>query len=256
MSGGTIPVRGGETKWLVFSVDRLQFLKADGKTVVRSVACPEGVLDVGSLLPGRVRLRIMTAEYATAIREFDVQPGETVDLGEIRLDAGVQILGRVEDKTGQPLAGIKVSVGETWTPENQIVTSDSRGAFLLGRLAPGGVEVEIQPEGFLPFEEDLQVPDGGGTWTVVLERGCVVRGTARTADGKTLAGHVVVLVPTDGASEGEEHQRTDDEGRYGTRLRAGVYRVELRADGESAALASKELTLEAGGSVTLDLVRP
>ncbi|MCP5070753.1 MAG: WD40 repeat domain-containing protein [bacterium] len=88
-SGGTtLPVRGGETAWVIGTASRLRFLRKDGKTVVRDVPRVEGLVDVAVSPSGS---HVACADPLGPARIFDVATGEVV--GRVGEEEGLVVHG-------------------------------------------------------------------------------------------------------------------------------------------------------------------
>ncbi len=136
--------------------------------------------------------------------------GEDRDLGEIRLDGGRAVIGRVlgDDKT--PIAGAAVTVAEPWT--RRLARTDGTGRFCLLRMPLSAswvrVNAEVWPPHFFRIDADgveLRLSAGG-----------IAEGLGR-ASIRPAALHEL-------AENAEVDARPDPDGRFRVRLQPGEYR--------------------------------
>ncbi len=71
-----------------------------------------GRFEWAGLPVGHSRVEIDAPGFAPVVREVTAAPGETVDLGLLRIEPGARFRGRVVDTSGKPVAGAYVHVGE------------------------------------------------------------------------------------------------------------------------------------------------
>ncbi len=119
----------------------------------------DGRFSFFDLAPGSYSIRISASGYAVHVRRaIDVPqgPGEA-DLGELPLELGAPVEGRVTDQDGSPLEGAEVHVseetfftmGRSGEPEPE-ATSDSAGMFTFASRADGEtVDLEISLDGYV-----------------------------------------------------------------------------------------------------------
>jgi protocatechuate 3,4-dioxygenase beta subunit len=90
-----------------------------------------------------------------------------LDLGDVVLEAGLQIRGRVRDKAGAPVVdaalrayaegGPRVSGGATPLEGR----TDTDGAFVLGGATASGYRLMVQATGYAPFSQPVDAPSEG-----------------------------------------------------------------------------------------------
>jgi protocatechuate 3,4-dioxygenase beta subunit len=100
----------------------------------------DGVFLLEGLDPGPCRAVIRAAGFATWRRDA-VKPDEWgFDIGDIEMDAGMTVVGRVTDRSDRPITGVRVEVTEAATyayfPE-KTVRSNHDGWFRADRLPVG-----------------------------------------------------------------------------------------------------------------------
>ncbi|MCY1000570.1 carboxypeptidase-like regulatory domain-containing protein [Myxococcus sp. MISCRS1] len=140
----------------------------------------------------------------SAERLIDGGPQEPdLDLGDIRLERGRRLRGRVVDAlTDQPLAGVTVSArAQATAPESREpeTLSDAQGLFLFKEheLAPGPLTLTLrEPAGHHVLR--LSVGEGQDEVTARLEPTALVSVTAKDARGRPLDGYVAYFSAPDG----------------------------------------------------------
>ncbi|AKF87171.1 hypothetical protein MFUL124B02_38810 [Myxococcus fulvus 124B02] len=126
-----------------------------------------------------------------------------LDLGEIRLERGRRLRGRVVDaQTDQPLAGVFVSArARDAAPDSEAsqTRSDAQGLFVFKEqaLSLGPVALELsEPMGHHPLR--MSVGEGQEEVTARLEPMALVSVTAKDARGRPLDGYVAYFTAPDG----------------------------------------------------------
>ena len=101
---------------------------------------PLGTLGLGVTAPQRASRRVEASLPAR---------GRTVDLGEVVLEAGLAIRGRVADREGSGIGGASLRAqglaGERARGE---ATADAEGAFVVGGLKAGSYEIRATAPGY------------------------------------------------------------------------------------------------------------
>jgi hypothetical protein len=151
-----------------------------------------------------------TRVYAVAHR---LASGERLDLGDIVLRAAGGAEGRVLDDSGQPIAGISVSLAganadsRAWLApdqgpqtvsqfESRTIKTDQRGGFRFTSLAAGQYEIAVRQRGQRQKESvKVEVHDGaiGEGFEIVVPTGAVIEGVLRYAGGGTLGDEAAEL---------------------------------------------------------------
>jgi hypothetical protein len=141
--------------------------------------------------PGATALWICADVFAPVVVPFTPRPGELTDLGDVRVEAGLSLRGRVVGTDGKPVRGAQVvaPVGSLLRP--RAVSADD-GTFALEHLAPGPVVVRAAADALLGVAV-LDVRRDAPPGDVVVRAPGVVHGTVRNADG-TAAVSVEVAV--------------------------------------------------------------
>lgn len=145
---------------------------ADGRFAIDAI--PVGDHALGADVPGQARRRVEFAVSATQ---------RQVDLGDVRMETGLVIRGRVRTQAGQPIAdaSVQASASAGRFGAQPTARTDPEGAFVLAGLEPltyhvsasgrgfGRTEVDVEP-GSDPIELVLE-PAGTLTGKVVDDRG-------------------------------------------------------------------------------------
>jgi len=147
-----------------------------------------GRFELGDVPPGRLQLEILHPSAVPFRADAVVMaPGQTLDVGTVRLSAAARVEGRVVDEQGQPVPGARVTAR---TPDAQAAqgvsdlyaVTDSGGAFSLP-IAPGPVTLTASLPGHADVQSAVTVRPGAATASVVL--------TVRGAAARPLAGTVL-----------------------------------------------------------------
>ncbi len=139
--------------------------------------------------------------------DVDLTPGEApLDLGDIELDWGVELRGRVRSQTGEPIEGAVLMVFGGFFGTAMIsnlgdeppseITTDAQGRFVLGGLTRGvRYNASVRHENYV--DEFLSEIDPGASepLEIVLERGATVSGRVLD-DARVPVERVNVMVRT------------------------------------------------------------
>jgi len=110
-----------------------------------------------------------------------VKPGQTLDLGAVRLPEPVTVRGTVVDATGKPVGFARVRVVEGW--QESPATTGPDGGFALAEMPPGRsllvVEVRKSPRAYAPVD----AKPGMEPITIILRAPGTILATVREADG-------------------------------------------------------------------------
>jgi protocatechuate 3,4-dioxygenase beta subunit len=209
-SGGTAPdderdeptleVSAGNTQMRLvleqLSTIHGRVVRSDGTPVTRfelngtELKDPRGAFTHPIGESGQVTLTFKAPGLAGTSRELKVKKGVDTDLGEVVLDAGRTIRGKVVDvATGAPLSGAVVNVSdEPADSGSRIYVSERRGAVRTrgdGTFTLPNVEersltlVAAHPE---YMQKQMVLAPQQTEMTVALDMGATLRGTVRTGD--------------------------------------------------------------------------
>ena len=147
----------------------------EGRRHVRARPPPVGTLGIGVSAPRHATRRV----EATIARR-----GRTVDLGDVALETGLVIRGRVRDGEGSGIDGASVRArlrrpGERSQGE---ATSEADGAYVVAGLKPGTYELTASRSGFASAH--ATAPAGGDPVDLVMEAGGEIAGRVVDAEGQ------------------------------------------------------------------------
>lgn len=217
----------------------------DGLPWAQETRSPDdGRADVCGLLAGRATAEVTAKGMATVILDVEVPSEGTLDLGEIRLEPGVVLSGRVTGLDGHPVSGARVSC------QHSRATSTAGGAVTLDGLQAGTATVKASAEGYLPTHvEDVQVP---GRFLVKMPRGGRIRWPIVNAPVSVAPTVEWVRIDEMGrrvlASRGEWDATTSS--ARATELEPGSYFLTVLAPGSSPAI-SEAVSVEMGSDLVL-----
>jgi carboxypeptidase family protein len=222
--------------------------KADGSFALGPL--PVGSLGVAASAP-RFATRRVDAELAAR--------GRTVDLGDLALDAGLAIRGRVHDREGNGIAGAEVHAERhgPGSPSEGEAVSEADGGFVVGGLELGSHDLRATALGYAPAE--ATATSGGDPVDLVLEPGGQMEGRVVDADGSPVEDARVWAENERGrsGSGGVLGGRSDEgDGRFVVRdVAAGRYALQVLA-GSRGEAAVTDVRVVAGrttnvGTITL-----
>jgi protocatechuate 3,4-dioxygenase beta subunit len=195
---------------------------ADGRFAIENV--PVGAHALAASGPGHAGRRV-----DVTVRATDRQ----VDVGDVRLDAGLAIRGRVRSKAGQPIADAVVQAygGEQDTEAR----SGADGTFLLAGLPPGEHQLHVEAAGYAA--EEPKAVAGGPPIAIVLRPAGAITGRAVDERGQPVEG-VRASADTGGdpSFTGEAKEPGTEDGRFGlANLAPGTYVLVVSAPERMAA---------------------
>jgi protocatechuate 3,4-dioxygenase beta subunit len=186
------PVRGSVT-----------FAEVDGQTapstlveVSKSLAGDDGRFRMAHVPLGRHVLAVVAPGF-TPLR-VDVTVGTSpVDVGDVSLESGLVIQGRVVDAGGTPVGEAELKAEPAALPRqvydesgHRTARSDRDGHFLIGGLGEGTYDVTVEAYGFGRAVKLINA--GARNATVALEPGVSITGQVVDEGGRPLADYRVV----------------------------------------------------------------
>ena len=199
-----------------------------------ATASGDGVFTVGPLPPGAFGLEVGSRGRAPTRVSAVVVPRKATDLGDVALDEGLLVRGRVRDRAGAGLGGVQVSAEsrrqEGFAVETQ---TDADGGFSLVGLSAGAYDLTASAAGFARAEATANA--GGEPVELVLEEAGTLTGRVVDASGRP-AEDARVEAESAGASPRETRSMgapaNEGDGRFTFRdVGAGIYVVRARAPG-------------------------
>ena len=170
----------------------------EADAVAAATSGPDGVVSL--LGPVGVGLELRAAGSAWVEIRHTLAPlteGQRLDLGDLVLQSGGQLIGRVTDSQGRGLAGAEVGLEESGSSllRNSSIhlytATDDEGRYRLAGIPAGQFRLRVRCSGFLASEMDPVRVDGHGrehNQDFQLERGRVVEGQVVDADHRPIAG--------------------------------------------------------------------
>jgi Carboxypeptidase regulatory-like domain len=226
---------------------------------VRWLEMPGGQLYSGNIPAGPYELTLYCRGYEPYRYPGLVElPARTIkDLGEIKLEPGAKMCGRVLAPDGRPVAGARVLLGnEThlYLPRaRNDYHTDADGLFEIAGVGPDRPQLVVAAEGYAPTTVCIRVPEdllASTPRTIHLVRGATVQAKVLDRLGDPQRFRLVVLVTyvTEVARD-----RTDEHGIVQfTNLTEGVYQLRIHGDIRSTkAVVIKDTTGKKVYQVTL-----
>lgn len=143
--------------------------------------------------------RVIFAPFEMGTEEL--QEDESMDLGDLVLDPGATVRGRVTDGSGQPIEGAEVTAivsrktGGVLRPVEALTAGD--GSFRLEGLGPGDWTALAEAEGYASGQGvEFSIDLGGAPperLTLVLIRGVEVTAAVSSVSGEPIVGATCVL---------------------------------------------------------------
>ena len=247
---------------------RIRFLSPNGSPFVGSVFVWRDVADTpgtrtGEYLEpqeGRLVLKGFSAtpsrvtfqfdDFVTVERVITAPDGKPQDLGEIRLDPGVTVRGRIVLPSGEAAAGARVRLGE----RREI--TDQEGRFELAHVSKGPLVLSAKAEGLPRTFFTLEAASGSKDHKLELVEGTLVRIRIVDADGGAPVPHARVAIDIQVGKDWRDwgSGRADEQGAFEGRLPPG--QIRFKPAGEADAEAILEVTLGAGKARDIVLEMP
>jgi hypothetical protein len=212
---------------------------------------------------GAWRFSVTVMGYLQIRRELDVAPGADTSLGEIVLDPGLTLEGRVVDTEGRLVADASVAQAGTFSVEGlrarrefrsklgiELATedTDAPGTFRFEHVAPGKLTVVASAEGYAPETVSLDVAAGSPPLVITLHRGGVLRGTIRDSVGKPITDVDVEVKVGDSPAT---WLTLDKSGAFSRRVLDGRARLVVRRGGTT--LATREVDVREGEETSVEI---
>jgi hypothetical protein len=123
-----------------------------------------------------------------------VAPGETVDLGTLRLASGATIIGTVHDSSGGPIDGAVISA-RFHEGEKESLRTASNGRFRLSGIPAGETIITVQHNRYATVTRTVSIGPGPDPSELEIEMaaGGTLIGTITTGDGLPVGGAKLLL---------------------------------------------------------------
>ena len=228
-------------------------------------------------------VRVLTPDRVPVHREVEVPLGQDVDLGEVLLESGRRVSGRLVDaETSLPVTGATVQVRaekkDSLTEDTSVLLDDETamdGTFQFLGLEPRPMTMVVRHPGYVPLLQPLGA--GDEVLELRLSRGALVEGTVKDREGRPVETNVQLtplLRPTRESAALRNHpapqhipllmSQLENQlvrvhstgGRFSLRgLKPGEYAVEAagewRADGHPVRFLPQRVHIPAHGTVAL-----
>ena len=210
----------------------------------------DGVAIVRGLLPDKYEITVLAAGYAHEERSVDLAYSASVTPLSLALNQGGLVQGKLTDKDGRPLAGVRVyyrSVGSTYGYFGQSPTTDEQGRYRNGHLPlETQIEISYSSEDYLPAKKVVTLTGEAREQQVDMQlekrpRGGSVAGVVTDPEGKPIAGAKVGNYGN--RSDEMRETTTDSNGRFVLHdlLKTHIgHEIVVRARGFSPALRRVE----------------
>ncbi|MBL8860304.1 MAG: carboxypeptidase regulatory-like domain-containing protein [Planctomycetes bacterium] len=233
----------------------------------------DGTFALKDLKPGPLRIAVRAGGFApTYLDHLNLPKYEKHSVGEIVLERGVRVEGRVLGPDGKPYAGAKVLIALDCVHRASLVTlpgrgvpagvSDGEGAFVVDQLAAGPWHLLIEAPECVLAECDGRIEYAGGKETGVivrLEAGCEISGKVVSKEtamptGLRISARQKIEENTDDAderrpvldaasAESEKSSRNAVRTRYGFVDAEGAFTIRgLKAGADYRLTASRQIT--------------
>jgi hypothetical protein len=177
--------------------------------LLRTEAGADGRFRIEQFPPGSYALGALAPRFAGRRVEAEVSGAEpVVDLGDIALEQGLAIRGRVRSSAGAPIPDAEIQTGGFDMMRGGVsveTRSGSDGTFVLAGLLPGPTQVNVRASGFASVNEKTMIP-GEEPVEVILTPGGSITGLVveegdRPIDAYRIAGSSAKAKPWAGRVE-------------------------------------------------------
>jgi protocatechuate 3,4-dioxygenase beta subunit len=201
----------------------------------------DGSFRATGLAPGAKTVVVHATDLCSFRRDgVLVEAGRETDLGEVVLEKGASIAGRVIDDEGAPIAGALVTVRPVGSLPKDPVTTAPDGHFEIGGLPAGQLLLTASCDGYGKYE-NLGVEQGTRDLEIVLSRtgNLVLKVVSKIHDRPLVACWAKVHLQTDEMRLTLRNRLTASRRRL-TGDEAGIFRIEDLAPGNYTAEVGAE----------------
>ena len=225
---------------------------------LRSAAAPDGHFRLSGLPPGSHALAVSAPGFGPKRLEVVVAGAEPIDVGDVELERGLFIRGRIGDAAGLPIAGARIrghiTGGGGSSPE---ALSEADGTFTLAGLEEGAYTLIASAAGY--GEARREVPTGAENATMTLRQGGTISGQVVDMKGAPVEAFSVSARTTDREQDPVIFKAPtaveDPNGRFTIDdLAEGAFLVEVFAEGKRPGSA-KDVAVKPGAAVDVGRIR-
>ncbi len=165
----------------------LEDMQVGGAVYRKASTNREGRFEIRSSPLGSVLLGVRARGFIPRPpAPITVPPPQGQEL-EIRLERGAVLAGSVKTTEGEPVAGLRVAIGDA------AGKSDADGAYRVDGLRPGPVEVDLFHPSYRRQKKTITIEMGNNVLDVELEAGRRITGRVVDERGKPVGTALVVL---------------------------------------------------------------
>jgi carboxypeptidase family protein len=172
--------------------------------LLRADAGADGRFRIEKVPPGSYGLGAVAAGHAGRRIDVEVSSRQAViDLGDIALERGLAIRGRVRTSSGAPVPDAQITTGgfDIWGATFSETRSDADGSFVLAGVTPAPTRVSVRATGFASVNKTMT--PGADPVDLILTAGASVTGIVVEDGDRPLDAYRIVANPVDHASRGE-----------------------------------------------------
>jgi large repetitive protein len=167
--------------------------------LLRADAGADGRFRLERVPPGSYGLGVSAPRYSGRRIETEVSDGEgVIDLGDIALEEGLAIRGRVRTSSGAPIADAEITTGGFDMMRGGVFTqtrSEADGTFVLAGLVPGPTRVNVSALGFASLNNKTMTP-GGDPVDLILTPGSSITGLVVEESDRPVDSYRVAASPS------------------------------------------------------------
>jgi protocatechuate 3,4-dioxygenase beta subunit len=225
--------------------------------VLRADAGPDGRFKLDRVPPGFHVLGALAPRHVTTRLDFDVAArASAVELGNVLLEAGLSIRGRVGDRAGSPIADATIAgriAGPGGSESGAEARSGADGRFDLGGLSQARYWLSVTADGYA--EANRTVQPGDERVEFILESAGTITGLVVDESGKPLDSFVVAAEPADDRRGSLGRSVENENGRFKVEgLSPGGYVLQVTAPDRAPGTRS-DVVVAAGGTVDVGRIR-
>jgi protocatechuate 3,4-dioxygenase beta subunit len=197
--GATVWASAGQNDWMQLPLDiETDGLPARWIQLQKVETDADGHFGFKGLKPGPLRLAARASGFAPAyLDHLDLPQYEHHVLGDVKLESGVTVKGRVIGNDGDGLAGVKVLIALDCVHRANLIalpgrgipagTTGADGAFVVDQLASGPWHLLFEAPGYVLAERDGRIERAGQSESGVvvrLEKGLDISGKVVCKDAE------------------------------------------------------------------------